>query len=94
MQIILYILIAFGLVGIFSTLLCVICGTDLSELLPVYKPRKKVVGPAFWGGYTGLPEETPDLEKIKLPKISDHEDGPINGSEKYAKGKAVRSLRS
>lgn len=93
MQIILYILLAFGLVGGFASLVCVVAGTDLSELMPVYKPRKKIVGPLFWGNYNEAPKDEAGMEQIKLPKISEFDNNPIIGSEVYSKGKAVRSLR-
>lgn len=92
MQIIIYTLIGFGLIGFVCTLLCVLCGIDLSELLPVYNPRKKKVAATFWGAYDGAPEAKE--ETYTLPKLLDTEPGYIVGSTKYASGKAVKSCRS
>jgi hypothetical protein len=91
MQIIMYTLISFALIGGIAALLCVILGTDLSELLPVYNVRKKKVGATFWGAYNGVIGETD--ESFKLPKLPEEEATYIVGSTKYATGKAVKSLR-
>jgi hypothetical protein len=93
MQIIMYTLFAFGLVGFACTFLCVLCGTDLSELLPVYNPRKKKVGATFWGAYGGLETVKPE-ETFKLPKLPENDAEYLVGSTKYAAGKAVKSARS
>jgi len=92
MEILLYTLIGFGLVGFCCTILCVACGTDLSELLPVYNPRKKKVAATFWGHYEDAPE-TEAPETFQVPKISQNEEDYVIGSSVYASGKAVRSLR-
>jgi len=91
MQLMFYILSAFVLVGAVCTILSVFCGTDLSELLPVYNPRKKKVGATFWGSYNG---EFEGEESLALPKISEHPDVYTVGSNKYVKGKPVKSARS
>jgi hypothetical protein len=92
MEILIYTLIAFALIAITSTIICVTGGVDLSDLLPVYKPRKKIVRAAFWGDYTDAHGGTDD-ETFALPTISDDEGNPVAGSEVYSKGKAVKSLR-
>jgi hypothetical protein len=91
MQIIMYTLITFALIGFVCTVLCVVCGTDLSELMPVYKPHKKKVGATFWGHYDDTTDK--DEESFKLPKLPDEEMTYLVGSSKYAQGKVVRSLR-
>jgi hypothetical protein len=93
MQIILYTLIAFALIGAACTFLCVMCGTDLSDLLPVYNPRKKKVGAAFWGAYNGV-DPTKAEETFKLPKLPEEDMAYLVGSTKYAMGKPVKSARS
>jgi hypothetical protein len=92
MQIILYTLISFALVGGFAAFLCVVLGTDFRELLPVYNVRKKKVGASFWGAYNGVQSDTE--ESFKLPKLPENDADYIVGSTKYAAGKAVKSCRS
>jgi hypothetical protein len=90
MQIIVYVLAGFALIGAICTVLAVFCGTDLSELLPVYNPRKKKVGATFWGSYDG--DFTED-ETLQLPKISEQPSTYVVGSGRYEKGLPVRNAR-
>ncbi|HEY9720273.1 MAG TPA: hypothetical protein V6C69_22525 [Trichormus sp.] len=80
MEILLYTVLGFALVGLCCTVLCVACKTDLSDLLPVYNPRKKKVRSTFWGRYADEPEPETAPETFQLPKVSQNQEDYVIGS--------------
>ena len=87
-----------GIIGATITLLCILQNLDVTEMMPVYRPRKKKVVLTFWGTTKGPDLIWPDLiagsdgagSQIKLPKITFNSE-PVVGSELYSKGFAVKS---
>ncbi len=92
MIILLYILVAFGIIGATITLYSVLHNLDVSEILPVYKPRKKRVSASFWGIYEAAGKDAQAIQTIALPKITFNPEA-IVGSELYSKGHAVKSAK-
>ena len=92
MVIMVYFLIAIGIIGATITLLSVLHNLDVSEMMPVYKPRRKKVGPTFWGNYKDNACDTNAMQTIKLPKITFNPEAVV-GSELYSKGMAVKSAK-
>ncbi len=85
-------ILGIGMIGATITLFYVLHNLDVSELMPVYRPRKKKVGPAFWGNYEVPDREVQTMQTIKLPKITFNPQAVV-GSELYAKGMAVKSAK-
>jgi hypothetical protein len=57
------------------------------------KCRPKTVGPTYWGVYHGRSlQESSEMRTVALPKDSDGY-GMLAGSERYSKGKPVKSAR-
>jgi hypothetical protein len=92
MEILLYTVIGFVLVGLCCTVLCVACKTDLSDLLPVFNPRKKKVRATFWGRYADEPEPEAS-ETFQLPKVAQNEADYVIGSSIHASGEPAQSYR-
>jgi hypothetical protein len=92
MVIMISLIAAIGTIGATITLFCILHNLDVTEIMPVYRPRKKRVGPAFWGNYEGRTSEVPGMQIIKLPKITFNPEAVV-GSELYSKGRAVKSAK-
>jgi len=92
MVILICFLIVIGIIGATITLISVLHNLDVSEMMPVYKPRKKKVGPSFWGNYEGGAGDIQAMHTIKLPKITFNPEAVV-GSELYSKGMAVKSAK-
>lgn len=92
MIILAYLLLAIGIIGATITLISVLHNLDVSEMMPVYRPRKKKVGPTFWGNYQGTDQNSPGRQSINLPKITFNGEAVV-GSELYSKGHAVKSAK-
>jgi len=92
MILMLALLIIIAVVGAIAVVACLLHEADFSELLPVYEPKKKKVGPTFWGHYEEADGTSDTMESIKLPKIT-FEGSAIAGSALYSKGRPVRSAR-
>jgi hypothetical protein len=92
MVILICFILGIGMIGATITLFCVLHNLDVAEMMPVYRPRKKKVGPTFWGSYGGLSGEVQTMQTIKLPKITFNPQSVV-GSELYAKGMAVKSAK-
>ncbi len=92
MVIMFYFLVGIGIIGATITLISVLHNLDVTEMMPVYKPRKKKVGPAFWGNYQDSANEIKTMQTIKLPKITFNPEAVV-GSELYSKGMAVKSAK-
>ena len=85
-------LVVIGIIGATITLFSVLHNLDVSEMMPVYKPRKKKVGPTFWGNYQDSAGDVQAMQTIKLPKITFNPEAVV-GSELYSKGMAVKSAK-
>lgn len=92
MVIMFYFLVGIGIIGATITLFSVLHNLDVSEMMPVYKPRKKKVGPTFWGNYQDSGSDSSAMHTIKLPKITFNPEAVV-GSELYSKGMAVKSAK-
>ncbi|MBS1957479.1 MAG: hypothetical protein JST89_25050 [Cyanobacteria bacterium SZAS-4] len=95
MVIMFYFLVGIGIIGATITLFSVLHNLDVSEMMPVYKPGKKKVGPTFWGNYQDSVNDVNALsamQTIKLPKITFNPEAVV-GSELYSKGMAVKSAK-
>ncbi|HEY9732708.1 MAG TPA: hypothetical protein V6C89_12395 [Drouetiella sp.] len=92
MIILLYMLLAIGIIGATITLVSILHNLDVTEIMPVYKPRQKRVGPTFWGNYQDNGNRHSVMQTIKLPKITFNGEA-IAGSELYSKGHAVKSAK-
>ncbi|CAN5320985.1 hypothetical protein BH10CYA1_BH10CYA1_29340 [soil metagenome] len=92
MVIMLSFLVVIGIIGATITLFSVLHNLDVSEMMPVYKPRKKKVGPTFWGYYHDSAGDINTMQTIKLPKITFNPEAVV-GSELYSKGMAVKSAK-
>lgn len=92
MIILVYLLLGIGIIGATITLVSILHNLDVSEMMPVYRPRKKKVGPTFWGNYDGSGHDPANMQTIRLPKITFNQEAVV-GSEMYSKGRAVKSAK-
>lgn len=64
-----------------------------SSITTTLKEGKKV-SPTYWGTYQDAKESKNKTESVALPKILPQPVVVIAGSNKYSKGKPVKTLRS